>query len=138
MSDNRADITVSLITLGILLAVMSVCMYFIMRSSLMNRIKEVGIYRAIGVSRKNLVFRFFVESLVLTTLTVFPGYLAVSTAVSAWLTSSPLLSELFFYPLWVALAVLALLYGICLFCGTVPILSLLRKTPSEILAQYDI
>ena len=47
----------NLIAIFVILAVMSVCMYFIMRSSLMSRIKEVGIYRAIGVSKKNLVFK---------------------------------------------------------------------------------
>ena len=127
-----------LIAIVILLTVMSICMYFIMRSALMNRIKEVGIYRAIGVSKKNLVFKFFTEALVLTTLTVLLGYLATSAFIFICLELSPLVASVFFYPLWLAGIVLALLYTLSLFCGTLPILSLLRKTPSEILAKYDI
>ncbi len=138
MQDQRSDIFTNLIIMAVLLALMSVCMYFIMRSALMNRIKEVGVYRAIGVSRKNLVFRFFTESLVLTTLTVLIGFLISSVVMKLWLVISPLMSDLFFYPLWMAGGLLVILYAICLFCGTVPILSLLRKTPSEILAKYDI
>ncbi len=138
MQDQRSGITTNLIVMAVLLALMSVCMYFIMRSALMNRIKEVGIYRAIGVSRKNLVFRFFIESLVLTTLTVFIGFLISSAVMRLWFGISPLMSELFFYPLWMAGGLLVILYAICLFCGTVPILTLLRKSPSEILAKYDI
>ena len=138
MQDQRSGITTNLIVMAVLLALMSVCMYFIMRSALMNRIKEVGIYRAIGVSRKNLVFRFFIESLVLTTLTVFIGFLISSAVMRLWFGISPLMSELFFYPLWMAGGLLVILYAICLFCGTVPILMLLRKSPSEILAKYDI
>jgi ABC-type antimicrobial peptide transport system permease subunit len=49
-----------------------------MRSALMNRIREVGIYRAIGVSKKNLVSRFAIESAVLSALTVLVGYLLAS------------------------------------------------------------
>ncbi len=132
------EIIGGLVAIVVLLVIMSVCMYFIMRSALMNRIKEVGIYRAIGVSKKNLVFRFFTEALVLTTLTVLLGYLATSAFIFICLELSPLVSSVFFYPVWLAGIVLAVLYALSLVCGTIPILSLLRKTPSEILAKYDI
>jgi ABC-type antimicrobial peptide transport system permease subunit len=113
-------------------------MYFIMRSSLMNRVKEVGIYRAIGVSRKNLIFKFFIEALVLTTLTVLAGYLLTSIFMWVCLGMSAFVEQFFFYPIWMALIDLAILYLLCLLCGTLPVLTLLRKTPSEILAKYDI
>ena len=138
MGSNIQGVITSIITMAVILALMSVCMYFIMRSSLMVRIKEVGIYRAIGVSRKNLVFKFFIEAVVLTTLTVLIGYLITSAFLFACLGMSSLVAEIFYYPPWLALAVLLVLYAISLFFGTLPILSLLRKTPSEILAKYDI
>ena len=138
IQDKTEDIITSLITMVIVLVLMSLCMYFIMRSSLMNRIKEVGIYRAIGVSKKNLAFKFFIEAIVLTTLTVFVGYLLTSAFLFLALGMSSLVADLFYYPLWLAGADLIILYVISLFFGTLPILSLLRKTPSEILAKYDI
>ncbi len=138
LTENKAVITAGLITVGIILAILSVCMYFIMRSSLMNRIKEIGIYRAIGVTRKNLVFKFLVEAMVLTVLTVFVGYLLTSAFIYACLGLSSMVSEVLFYPAPMALSVLALLVLLCLFCGTLPILLLLRRTPSEILSKYDI
>ena len=138
MSDAATGITASLIAMAVVLLLMSVCMYFIMRSSLMNRVKEIGIWRAIGVSRRNLAFRFFVEALVLTALTVFVGYLLTSGFLAACLSLSPLVEEIFFYPLPLALADLAVLLAVSLFCGTLPILLLLKKTPAEILAKYDI
>ncbi len=131
-------IIASLITMALLLVLMSLCMYFIMRSSLMNRIKEVGIYRAIGVSKRNLVFKFFIEAIVLTTLTVFVGYLLTSGFLFVCFSMSSLVAEIFYFPLWLAGAILVILYVISLFFGTLPILSLLKKTPSEILAKYDI
>ena len=138
IESELANIIGGLVTIAVLLTVMSVCMYFIMRSALMNRIKEVGIYRAIGVSKKNLVFKFFAEALVLATLTVLLGYLATSAFILMCMQLSPLVAEIFFYPFWLALLVLSVLYALSLVCGTLPILSLLRKTPSQILAKYDI
>lgn len=138
IESNVEEIIISIVAMAVILVLMSLCMYFIMRSSLMNRIKEIGIYRAIGVSKKNLVFKFFIEAIVLTTLTVFIGYLITSGFLFAILGMSSLVADIFYYPAWLALAVLAVLYVISLFFGTLPILSLLRKTPSEILAKYDI
>ncbi len=135
---RMSDIISGIVTILSVTAVMCVCMYIIMRSALMGRVKEIGIYRAIGVSKKNLMFRFFVEALVLTTLTVFIGYIVSSFVIAGWLAQSPLISEIFYYPVWMALTVLTLLYAVCVICGCLPIFSLLRKTPSEILAKYDI
>lgn len=138
IEQKTEQIVTSLIAMAVILALMSVCMYFIMRSSLMNRIKEVGIYRAIGVSKKNIVFKFFIEAVVLTTLTVLIGYVLTSAFLFLSLGMSTTMAELFYYPVWFAGIVLAVLYVISLFFGTLPILSLIRKTPSEILAKYDI
>jgi ABC-type antimicrobial peptide transport system permease subunit len=104
----------------------------------MNRIKEVGIYRAIGVSRRNLIFKFAVEACVLTTLTSVVGFLLAGLFIRACLGLSALSAQVFFFPAWMALLLLLFLYGSCLFFGTLPILLLLRRTPSEILSKYDI
>ena len=138
IAEELVAVISGLVTMAVILVLLSICMYFIMRSSLMNRIKEVGIWRAIGVSKKNLVFRFFVEATLLTTLTVLIGYLAASAFIYLCMSISAAVSTLFFYPTWLALTVLAVLYGICTLCGVAPILSLLRKTPAQILAKYDI
>ncbi len=138
ISSKIDNIISSLVTIGIVLVLMSICMYFIMRSSLMNRIKEIGIYRAIGVSKKNLTFKFFIESIVLATLSVFIGYLITSAFLYLATGMASMIADLFYYPVWLALAVLALLYAMSAFFGTLPIVTLLLKTPSQILSKYDI
>lgn len=135
---ERLSIVTGFVTMGVILAVMSVCMYFIMRSALMNRIREIGILRAIGVSRKNLVFLFAMETAVLVGLTVFVGYLLSSGFIWLCLAASNLVSSIFYYPVWLALSVLLVLLLIAAFCGLMPILLLTKKTPSAILAKYDI
>ncbi len=138
LKSEREGIIASIVTLLVFIAVLSLCVYIIMRSALMGRIKEIGIYRAIGVSRRNLIFRAFIETAVLTTLSVFVGYLISSWMISSWIASSSLIAEIFYYPSWMALGILVILYGVCVLSGLIPILLLLRKTPSEILAKYDI
>ena len=136
--DSRETIISSFISMAVIVGILCVCIYFIMRSSLMKGIREVGIYRAIGVTRKNLLFRFLIESAVLTALTTVVGFLLSSAVMRLWLRATPLMERLFYYPLWLAGALLILIVGVCLLCGVLPALTLLRKTPSEILAKYDI
>ncbi len=125
--------------LGVLffLALMCLCVFFVMRSSFMSRVREVGILRAIGVTKKNLVFRFAVETGLLLLLTTVIGYLCTSLFIAS-LADAPLFSEIFFFPPWLAIGILAVILAAGIFFGVLPALILLRKTPSEILAKYDI
>ena len=104
----------------------------------MNQIKEIGIYRAIGVTKKNFVFKFIIETLVLITSTVLVGYLVSSGFV--WISQglTPSMGNILYYPWYISISLLVVLYLITLVCGILPILQLLRRTPSEILAKYDI
>ena len=138
MRDARAGTRSRLIALAVMLVILSLCMYFIMRAGLMSRIREVGIYRAIGVTKGNLVFRFLVEAVVLCGTTVLAGFFLMSLVMRHWVTNSALMKMLFHYPVWMMLLLFVLLLLLSTFCGVLPVLLLLRKTPSEILAKYDI
>ncbi len=138
MKENRTAIIAGLVTIGVILVILCVCMYFIMRSALMSRIKEIGIYRAIGVSKKNITFRFFIESCVLALFTVFVGYLGASVFIWVCVGMSSLVADVFFYPLWLALADFMILAVLCIACGILPVTLLLSKTPAQILAKYDV
>ncbi len=137
MEYMRTDLLIGVVGILIILALMCLCVYFIMRSSFMSRVREVGILRAIGVTRKNLVFRFAVETALLVTLTLLLGYL-----ISSWfilsLADAPFFSELFYFPLWLCTGLLIVILAAALLFGILPALVLLRRTPSAILSKYDI
>ena len=78
------------------------------------------------------------ETAVTTTLSVFIGYLIATLAIVYIQSVSKAAAQYFYYPLWMKLLVLAFLYAICLFSGTISVRKVLRKTPAEILAKYDI
>lgn len=130
-------VTITVVTELAVIALMCLCVFFIMRSSFMSRVREVGILRAIGVTKKNLTFRFAVETGLLLLLTAVPGY-----ALSAWfigsLRNAPLISDVFYFPLWLGAALFVVLLSVSMVFGILPAVSLLRKTPSEILSKYDI
>ena len=134
MQEFRREIVPFSITLLVIVGFMSLCMYFIMKSMIMNRTKEIGIYRAIGVTKKNVLFRFAVEAGVVVTFSLIIGYI-LGSAVSFFVQAN---TTLFYYPIWYALLILVFLYALGIFCGIIPVLFILRKTPSAILAKYDI
>jgi len=121
-----------------MIVLLSLCMFFLMKSIIMSREKEIGIYRAIGVTKKNVWFRYMTESISLVTFTVMIGYLAASIAVLYSLHVSSTAYQYLFYPWWVALGVLVVLYIIGIIVGMLTLFGVLRRTPSEILAKYDI
>ena len=139
----RGESVGSLIATGVtaivFLLLMVLCLFLIMRSGLMASVRQIGVLRAIGVSRGNLLFRFFTESLVVFTITVLPGYLFASISL-AWLSdkAAVLVSSVLYYPAWIAALTFVFLLSVTAICGTLPVLSLTRKTPAAIIAKYDI
>jgi ABC-type antimicrobial peptide transport system permease subunit len=89
------------------------------------------------VTKRNLTFRIVVETALFLALTVVPGY-----ALSAWfigsLRNAPLISDVFYFPMWLGAVLFGVLLCVSMLSGILPALSLLRKTPSEILSKYDI
>ena len=135
--DMRTTVLAGVISLGVVLILMCLCVFFIMRSSFMSRVREVGILRAIGVTKRNLTFRFAVETALLILLTLVLGFI-----LSAWfigsLSGAALFSTVFYFPVWMAAVLLILICVASMVFGVLPALLLLRRTPSEILSKYDI
>ncbi len=137
IQDNMIVIIASAVALAIGLALMCICIYFLMRSSMLSKVRQIGIYRAIGVSKKNLIFKFAVESTAIALQTLVIGF-AFGAYIASSLADSAISSGSFYFPFWLGAMTLALLVGTCILFGVIPIASLLRKTPAEILAKYDI
>ena len=138
LKDVRDSVIRNIISIVVLMGVMSICMYFIMKSSMMNRIKEIGIYRAIGVTKKNFVFKFVIETLVLISSTILVGYLIASCFVWFITGLTSAMGNVLYYPWYISISLIIILYIVTLGCGILPIINLLRRTPSEILSKYDI
>ena len=72
----------SLIVASIMLGISLIEIILMVRSSFMSRIKEIGIYRAIGVKKIDIYKMFTSESFAITTLASVPGVILMSYSLS--------------------------------------------------------
>jgi len=137
--EMRADVLLpTLTTSAVLIGFSMLGFYFVIRSSLISRIYEVSVYRALGVKKNDIFVSFLVEIFVLTTISTFIGYVIATFGLSK--LSQGFIGEFNFFTVNVLTFTLGLLvaYVINILAGMFPIYLLLRKTPAQILSQYDI
>ena len=121
----------------VVLGAMSISYYFIIRSSLISRIYEVSVYRALGVTKGDIRKIFVTEIILITTITSLIGYLGTTIL----LYRVQLIAEEFFEFVHISIfslvAGVILIYLINIISGILPVTNLLRRTPAEILSKYD-
>lgn len=133
---NKSFVT-TITSVGIFVAGALLSFYFVMRSSMISRIYEVAVYRALGVRKIDLIASFSVEVLLLTTVSSFVG-LVVTHFIFGLLTSTPLSGLVDMKADYITFMIsLVLVYGSNLIIGTLPMSMLLRKTPAQIISTYD-
>lgn len=111
--------------------------YFVFRSSMLGRIREIGIYRSLGVSKRDLLGLFWNEVFLLTTMSSFLGFVfAIALLFQAEGAVDPLVDLIDVTPFRVAIGVLAI-YGLHALFGLLPIRRLLKLTPAAIMKKYD-
>ena len=122
---------------AVFLIASAIASFFVLRSSLLSRIYEVSVYRALGTPKLDLIRIFFTETLILTIFTSLLGYLLTSFV----LLRLQLMTEGYFEivritPLSFVIG-LAIIFTVNLLSGVLPISNLLRKTPAQIISKYD-
>jgi len=125
-------------TSALLIGFAMVGFYFVIRSSLISRIYEVSVYRALGVKKSEIFVSFIIEIFVLTTISTMVGYILGTMALSR--LQGGLLGDFNFFlvtPVTVV-AGIVIAYVINMLAGLFPVYMLLKKTPAQILSQYDI
>ncbi|MBP5445869.1 MAG: ATP-binding cassette domain-containing protein [Acholeplasmatales bacterium] len=129
-----STITVSMIFLAIIV----IYTFFMMRSKMIHRIYEIGVLREIGASRGKIYRIFFVELLVLIFMTTMIGYFA--SLILCHFANKKIggLIGLFRYSPLYALGGFVVLLSVSVIAGMLPIFTLQRKTPAEIVAKYDL
>lgn len=126
-----------LIIAGILLAISFVEIFLMIRASFMSRIKEVGIYRAIGTKKTDIYKMFLGEIIVITTIASLPGY-ALMGAILNEISKIKYIENLFLIDARVMVLSIILIYGLNIIMGLLPIRNVIRKTPAEILSRNDV
>lgn len=138
LANMRTQISTRIQTILITLAGIVVYIFLIMRSSMLGRIREIGIYRSIGASKKDIYKIFFSEILAFTTVGSLTGYLFMTYVINQVQKVLGAFTSIFYFPLYLFALGIVLIYGVNIVFGMIPIFNLLRKTPSEINVKFDI
>ena len=132
--ENISIIIVSSIMIGISL----IEMYLMSRSSFLSRIKEIGIYRAIGVKKSDIYKMFYGEILAINVIATLPGILFMAYALKVLGSSAELLERMYMVTPLTILVAIILIFIFNSLVGLIPVFNVLRKTPAQILSRYDL
>lgn len=111
----------------LLFAVMILTYSLLFRTYYISQEKRIGVYRSLGINRAP-IFRHVALEISIT----FGLYFAIPYVVMA------IVFACVGVPTWINLLLLLLIYGLVLFFSMFPILTLLSKTPHNIMVKHDI
>ena len=135
---DRSDNTKSTIILGIIMLAISLIEILLMtRSSFLSRIKEIGIYRAIGVKKTDIYKMFLGEIVAITTVSSVVG-IGIMSYILYKLCKISYLASMFALNPAVILGAVAIVYVFNSLVGLIPVFNTMRKTPAAILARHDV
>ncbi len=135
---DRSDNTRSTIILGVIMLAISLIEILLMtRSSFLSRIKEIGIYRAIGVKKTDIYKMFLGEIIAITTVSSVVG-IGIMSYILYKLCRISYLASMFALNPAVILGAVAIVYVFNSLVGLIPVFSTMRKTPAAILARHDV
>ena len=137
MEERKEYIKSSIIVAAIMLAISLVEIYLMIRSSFLSRIKEVGIYRAIGV-KKTDIYKMFLGEILAITLTASTLGIVIMSYILRGMTKLPLIKDNYMFNIPVLLISIIIIYGFNILVGLIPVFNTMRKTPAAILSRTDV
>ena len=140
LRDQSTSKVVPLVFAILMLIATVIYVYFSTRSRIIADVKTIGIYRSMGATRLDIIKNYFLDIILETTFTTLLGYILTITIYSSLMKKIYEIlgvSKNIGNPLLFIFGGL-LIYIIDVVFGLIPVMNLLRKTPSEINSKYDI
>lgn len=137
VKNKSENVKNTLLVSGIALLISLVEIFLMIRASFLSRIKEIGIYRAIGVKKMDIYKMFFGEIFAITTLASVPGLL-ISAYIFKILSGIKYIENLYLITPTIVIISVVFIYVFNLFIGLIPVFNTIKKTPAQILARHDL
>lgn len=137
IKENKASVNSIIVFTSVILAISLLEIYLMIRSSFLSRIKEVGIYRAIGV-KKSDIYKMFASEIMAINLTATLGGIILMGAILYNVSKMKVLGSMVVLNGTTIGLALLISFGFNLIMGLIPVYRVVRKRPSEILARHDI
>lgn len=129
--DTRIIVTITILIITL------VILYFMMKASAVQRIGDIGVYRLLGIAKSSIVGLFAFEALILTSYTSLVGIL-LTTMVTKFISSIPALEIEKFYPWYMVILTIVVIYILNIVISIIPIRKLLKLPPAQLASKYDI
>ena len=118
------------------LALCAIMLYLMQRSKIKERMDLITVYRLLGIPKRNLMLVFSLESIITT------AKYSLVTVLVAWgainiISMIEILETVFVFPIWGALITFGIIAVYRLIIAVMPILTLNRKPPARLAAEYD-
>ncbi len=133
----KEDVREKLITAGVIISISLVEIFLMIRSSFLSRIKEIGILRAIGVKKTDIMKMFLGEIIAIATTAGLLGIFVMMYIIKTLMTIS-MFKNIFVLDLKVVLISIVIMYFFNIIVGLLPVFNVLRHTPASILSRHDI
>ena len=133
----KDSVNSSLIVASSMLGISLIEIILMVRSSFLSRIKEVGIYRAIGVKKTDIYKMFTSESIAITSLASLPGVLFMSYCMHI-LSGISYIGKNYAMNIYIMLLCIILMYLFNIIIGLIPVFNTIRKTPATILSSNNV
>lgn len=135
--DNEKATNAILIFSAVIIIISLIEVFLMIRSSFLSRIKEIGIYRAIGVKKRD-IYKMFLGEILAISLTASLGGIILMTYVLYNIIQIKYLKDFcVLNPLTIGVSVL-ICFGFNIIVGLIPVANTMRKRPAEILSRKDI
>ncbi|MFV0255484.1 MAG: ATP-binding cassette domain-containing protein [Erysipelotrichaceae bacterium] len=136
LTKNSEAINSQLVFMLVAIVIAILEVFLIMRASFLTRIKEIGVYRAIGMKKREMYKMFFGEITIITFTYGLFGILLMCFIINQ-LINSYFANDYVLTP-WLVVLTLLIIYVINLVFGLLPVFLTLRKKPAAILARNDV
>ena len=137
INERKDTIKSELIVSAIILLISLIEIFFMIRSSFLSRIKEIGIYRAIGVKKIDIYRMFSSEIFAITTLAGLPGVIFMSYVLYE-LSKISYLNNMFLVTPIIVITTIIFVYMFNLIIGLFPVFNVIKKITAEILSRFDL
>lgn len=115
-----------------------ISIFFIMRSSLLSRIYDIALYRALGVRKREIYKMFSIEIFLRTTLSATIGYFLTIILLTQAQSSVDQYVRFVNYQIGFTMIGLVALYLSLLIFGLLPVALEMRRTPANMFKKYDL
>lgn len=135
--ENHEKLQGRLLIVFTIFMISMVILYFIMKANAIDRMKDLGVYRMLGISKRSIIGMFACENFMITSFTSVPGVLVISF-IGLVLSRIESLGVDITYPWYAIVLTILFFYAANILVGILPVWRLLRLPPAQLAAKYDV